>query len=214
MSDATDSMQTADVPRGLRVNVVGGAVVMFIAGLIWFGAIGLDVGQLTRLGSGAVPKALALLLLAAGGWVMATGLMRCEGEADRLNLALRPGAIVVAAMLVFAFFIRGGDFGPVSTPQLGLTVVGPLTVVVAGCAARDMRLGELLVTAFGLTATLLLVFADLLGVAVPVFPKFLENGIEGAVGSETALRMAYGAYGTLAAILYGPVFGWGRKGSD
>lgn len=211
MSEATDPSQTAAVQRRLRVDVVAGALVMFIAGLIWFGAIELEVGQLTRLGSGAMPKALALLLLAAGGWIMTSGMMGCDREAERLDLVLRPGTIVVAAMLVFAIFIRGGSFGPVSTPQLGLTVVGPLTVVIAGCAAYSIRFGELLVTALGLTAALLLVFADLLGVAVPVFPKFLEIAIDSSIGRDAAIRLAYVIYGVLAAILYGLIFGWGEK---
>lgn len=214
MSEATDPPRAGAVPRHVRVDVLGGAMVMFIAGLIWYGAIGLDVGQLTRLESGAVPKALSLLLFAAGGAVLAKGLMRRDDEAERLELVLRPGAIVVAAMLIFGLFIRGGDFGIISTPQLGLTVVGPLTVVVAGCAAPNARLGELLVTAFGLTAFLLLIFADLLGVTVPVFPKFLQAAMPGSIESGTATRLAYGIYGVFAAVLYLVMFGWGgdRRG--
>ncbi|MET3581479.1 hypothetical protein ABID19_004530 [Mesorhizobium robiniae] len=214
MSEATDRPRSDAVPRHARVDVIGGAIVIFIAGLIWYGAIELNVGQLTRLESGAMPKALSILLFAAGCGVMAKGLMQRDDEAERLQLALGPASIVVIAMLIFGLFIRGGDFGIVSTPQLGLTVVGPLTVFIAGCATPNVRPGELLVTAFGLTAALLLIFADLLGVGVPVFPKFLQNAIPSSLGPDTATRLAYGIYGVLAAVLYAAVFGLGgdRRG--
>lgn len=116
------------------------------------------------------------------------------------------------AMLLFAFFIRGGNFGIVTTPQLGLTVVGPVTVFVAGCAASNVRPGELLVTAFALTAALLLVFADLLGLGIPIFPRFLEDAIPRSIGSIGATRVVYIAYGASAAALYVLIFGRGGKG--
>lgn len=209
MSDATDTPPADDIPRHARVDVIGGAVIMLIAGLVWYGAIELDVGRLTRLGSGAMPKAIALLLSIAGGGLLANGLMRRSGESERFEFTLRPSVIIVAAMLIFGLFIRGGDFGIFSTPRLGLTVVGPLTVIIAGCAAPNARFGELVVTAFGLTAGLLLVFADLLGVPVPVFPDFLEAAIP--LGIDTATRLAYCVYGALAAALYVLIFRWGAQ---
>ena len=211
MSEATDTPRSDAVPRHVRIDVIGGAIVMLIAGLIWYGAIGLNVGHLTRIESGAMPKALALLLFAAGCGVMAKGLMQRDCEAERLELVLSPAAIIVTAMLIFGLFIRGGDFGVISTPQLGLTFVGPLTVFVAGCATPNVRLGELLVTAFGLTAALLLIFADMLGVGVPVFPEFIEAAIPSSFGPDAATRLAYGIYGVLAAALYVVIFGLGGE---
>lgn len=214
MSETRDTPRSGAVPRHVRIDVIGGAIVVFIAGLIWYGAIELNVGQLTRLESGAIPKAMSILLFLAGCGVMAKGLLRGDDEAERVHLALGPAAIVCVAMLVFALFIRGVNFGILSTPQLGLTVVGPLTVFIAGCATPNVRPGELLVTAFGLTAALLLIFADLLGVGVPVFPKFLDAAIPSSLGSDAAARLAYGCYGALAAVLYFAMFGMGRERRD
>ena len=211
MSEAIDAPRSDAVPRHVRIDVVGGAFMIFISGMIWYGAIGLDVGQLTRIGSGAIPKLLAILLLISGCGVLLKGLLQNDSDAERLELALRPPAIIVMAMLTFGLFIRGGNFGIVSTPQLGLIVVGPLTVFIAGCATPNLRPGELLVTAFGLTAALLLIFSDLLGVGVPVFPKVFEEAIASAVGSDTATRLAYGAYGVVATALYLRLFGWGDR---
>lgn len=211
MSEATDTPRSDAVPRHIRVDVIGGAIVIFIAGLIWYGAIELNVGQLTRLESGALPKALSILLFAAGCGVMAKGLLQRSDEAERLELALGPAAIIVIAMLIFGLFIKGGNFGILSTPQLGLTVVGPLTVFIAGCATSNIRPGELLVIAFGLTAALLFIFADLLGVGVPVFPKFLQAAIPSSLGPDTATRLAYGIYAALSVILYLAIFGLGGE---
>lgn len=211
MSESTDKPLSNAVPRHARIDVIGGAIVIFIAGLIWHGAIELDVGQLARIESGAMPKALSILLFISGCGVMVKGLLQSDEKAERLQLFLGRAAIIVIAMLVFAFFIRGGDFGILSTPQLGLAVVGPLTVFIAGCANPDIRAGELLVTALGLTAVLMFLFADLLGVSIPVFPKFLQAALAGLFGPDTTIRLAYGLYGVLAVALYVAIFRLGGE---
>jgi hypothetical protein len=212
MSQTADLPRSGAVPRYARIDVIGGAIIVFIAVLIWYGAIELTVGQLNRIESGAMPKALSVLLFAAGCAVLAKGLLQRDEEAERLDLALRPAAIIAIAMVLFALFVRGGNFGIVTTPQLGLTVVGPLTVFVAGCATPHVRPGELLVTAFALTAVLLFIFADLLGLGVPIFPRFLEGAIPRSIGSVGATRIACLAYGGFAAALYVLIFGRGGKG--
>ncbi len=212
MSQAADLPRSEAVPRYARIDVIGGAVVVFIAVLIWYGAIELAVGQMSRIEAGAMPKALSALLFIAGCAVLAKGLLQRDQDADRLELALRPAAIIAIAVVLFAIFIRGGNFGIVTTPQLGLTVVGPLTVFVAGCATPHVRPGELLVTAFALTAVLLLIFADLLGLGIPIFPRFLEGAIPRSIGSVGATRIACAAYGAFAAALYVVIFGRGGKG--
>lgn len=190
------------IPRHARIDVIGGALIVLMAGLIWFGAIELNTGSLASIGPGALPKGLAVVLLAAGSLILFQGLTQSHDKAERFFVAVRPTMIVVAAISIFGLFIRGGDFGLVSTPQLGLMIVGPLTVFIAGCATPDLHVKSLLVLAFGLTAAMLVVFVDLLGVTIPVFPKMVQDPLTISFGIDTVVRAAYAAYAALAAALY------------
>jgi len=206
MSDTQHAQGGQPIPRHARTDVIAGLFVVGIAVLIWFGAIDLNVGEFPRFEAGAMPKALAVLLLAGGIGVLANGLMQDDDNAERVILTLRPMALVVLSMLIFGLFIRGGTFGFVTTPKLGLTVVGPITVLVAGCATPQLRVGELLVIALGLTAVLLIVFVDLLGVGVPVFPAAVEDILPASLQGDAATRLACGLYGAIAAGLYVLIF--------
>lgn len=195
------------IPRFARVDVIGGALMIFLAALIWLGAITLDGGTLVRIGSGALPRGLAVLLFVAGAAVLVQGLLQGDDQAERVYLAFRPAAIVLAAIAVFGLFVRGGDFGLFSTPQLGLMIVGPLTVFIAGSATPEMDLKSLIVLSFGLTAAMLLIFMDLLSVTIPVFPKFIQDPLTFAIGIDALVRIAYAAYAVVAAALYVAFFG-------
>lgn len=190
------------VPRYARADVIGGAAMVFLAGLIWFGAMELRLGTLISFGPGAMPRVLAAVLGVAGLAMLFRGMFRSGGTAEAVHLAYRPSAILGIAFVVFAVFIRGGDFWFVTTPQLGLMVVGPLTVFIAGLATPEARPRELLVLSFGMTAAVLLVFPDLLGVPLPVFPKVLQDAIPPSFGVAAATRVLYVAYGLLTAALY------------
>jgi hypothetical protein len=184
---------------------------VFVASLVSFGAIGLDIGSITNFGSGAMPYALSIVLFVAGIALLLRGLTQRTDEAEPFEFALRPTATVAISIVLFGLFVRGGQFGPLSTPQLGLAVVGPFTVFIAGCASPETRTKELLVLAFGLTAAMLAIFADLLGVTIPIFPRFIQDAIPPAFGADAALRALYSAYGALAAILYVVFFGTSGK---
>lgn len=199
--------QPTVVPRFARVDVIGGALMIFIAALIWFGALALDGGTLVRIGSGALPRGLAVLLFVAGAVILVRGLMQGNDEALRFYVAVKPAAIVLAAIVLFGLFIRGGEFGLFSTPQLGLMIVGPLTVFIAGSATPEMELKSLIVLSFGLTAAMLLIFMDLLSVTIPVFPKFIQDPLTFAIGIDALVRIAYVAYAAIAAMLYVFFFG-------
>jgi len=187
--------------------VIGGALIVFMAVLIWFGAIELDAGTLVRIGSGALPKGLAVILFVAGAVILVQGLLQRDNEAERFYVALRPAAIVLAAIALFGLFIRGGNFGFFTTPQLGLMIVGPLTVFVAGCATPEMDVKSLVVLSFGLTAAMLVIFMDMLSVTIPVLPKFIQDPLTFALGIDTVVRLAYAAYAAVAGVLYVAFFG-------
>lgn len=207
MTDRIEGRRPAAVPRYARIDVIGGALIVFLAVLVWFGATELDAGTLVRIGSGALPRGLAVLLFVAGAVILVRGLMQDNDEALRFYVAVKPAVIVLGAIVLFGLFIRGGDFGPISTPQLGLMIVGPLTVFIAGSATPEMHLKSLIVLSFGLTAAMLLIFMDMLGVTIPVFPKFIQEPLTFSLGIDAVVRIAYGAYAVLAAILYVAFFG-------
>lgn len=207
MTSHQTKLQPTVVPRFARVDVIGGALMIFLAALIWFGATALDGGTLVRIGSGALPRALAVILLVAGSVVLVQGLLQGNEQAERVYVAVRPAAIVLAAIAVFGLFIRGGDFGLISTPQLGLMIVGPLTVFIAGSATPEMDLKSLIVLSFVLTAAMLLIFMDLLSVTIPVFPKFIQDPLTFSLGIDLLVRIAYVAYAAIAAALYVAFYG-------
>lgn len=203
----TKGRRSFAVPHYARIDVIGGALIVLLAGGIWFGAIPLESGSLVRIGSGALPKAIAVILAVAGAAIFVKGLTQSDESAERFFVAVRPAAIVLGAIVLFGLFIRGGDFGLFSTPQLGLMIVGPLTVFIAGCATPELDVKPLLVVSFGLTATLLLVFSDMLSVTIPVLPRFIQEPLTLSLGIDTVVRLAYGAYAVLAAALYVVFFG-------
>src|SRR6188474_1990836 len=103
-SDPMERLRLRVVPRYARIDVIGGAMIIFLAGLIWYGAIELNVGTLADFASGALPKALALVLLAAGGVLLLQGLTQRHEDADRFEIAVRPMAIVVISIGLFGLF--------------------------------------------------------------------------------------------------------------
>lgn len=200
------------VPRHARVDVIGGAVMIGIAALVWYGSIGLKLGKLVNFGPGAMPKVLAAVLFVSGAAILWRGLVQRDAEAERVMLALRPPLILGIAIILFALFIKGGEFWFLETPRLGLMVVGPVTVFIAGLATPESNPRELAVMAFGLTAAMLLVFADLLGVPIPVFPKAIDAALPHGWGVEAPLRVLCAGYAVISAALWWLFFGRGAAG--
>jgi len=190
------------VPRFARVDVIGGLLLMTIALLVWFGAIELEFGTITDIRSGTLPTILSIALAIVGLGVVLQGLFQPPGSSERLELTIRPTALIILSIGVFGLFIRGGNFGLLSTPQLGLLVVGPLTVFIAGCAADRVRVRSLVVLAFGLTSALLLIFVDVLAVNIPVYPKAIADVLNTSLGEYFALRAGYVVYAMIALGLY------------
>ncbi|MBS0536424.1 MAG: tripartite tricarboxylate transporter TctB family protein [Proteobacteria bacterium] len=206
-TQSVEGRRAVAVPRYARIDVIGGALIVLLAVTIWIGARDLDAGALSRIGTGALPKGLAVILFVAGVAILLRGLMQSNEAAERFYIAVRPAAIVVASIVLFGVFIRGGDFGLFSTPQLGLMIVGPLTVFISGNATPEMEVKRLIVLSFGLTAAMLLVFMDLLSVTIPVFPVFIQEPLTLSLGIDTVVRIAYVGYGLLAALLHVIFFG-------
>ena len=189
-----------DIPRYLRMDVLGGALVCIVAIGVWFESTGLAVGELSYFGPGFLPRVLAVILLIAGLGLLVVGLVQSNSVAERLVLAVRGPCAIGLAILVFALTIHGFSLGPIQIPQLGILLAGPLTVVIAGMGGSDAKLRELIVLGVGLTAVSVLVFADALSMQLPVFPAFVEHSLPNAWGPDWPRR---------AAVLLYAVIGYG-----
>jgi hypothetical protein len=191
---------TSRVPRYLRIDVLSGALLIVVAVAVWLGGAHLPVGELRYFGAGFLPRILSAAMLVCGVAVLIRGLIQADAAAERLMLAARGPAAVGFAILVFAATIRGFPAGPVAIPQLGLLVAGPMTVVIAGMGSVDAEPRQLIVLGIGLTVAAILVFSELLGTPMPVFPAIVAEAIPNAWGPDWPRRIAMIAY---AIIGYG-----------
>lgn len=190
------------VPLHVRVDVIGGALMVALAALVWFGTVGLKVGPMINFGPGAMPRVLACILFIGGGAILLRGVLARDDESEWISVAVRPPLILGIAIILFALFIRGGEFWLLTTPRVGLMIMGPFTVFVAGFATPEADWRELLVLAFALTAAVLLVFVDLLGVPIPVFPAIVQSAIPSSFGVEAGVRVVYLLQAAVAAAFY------------
>lgn len=189
-------------PRYLRVDFIAGLVLAAIAVAILLGAASLDIGIVRNFGPGMLPKLLGTVMLACSAVLMVSGFVQSSGFAARFEFMLRGPAMVGISILVFALTIRGGSVGPLTVPQLGLLVAGPLTVVLAGLGSLEADWRELSVLGLVLTAVTSLVFCDFLSIQVPVFPKFVEQLLPIGWGPDWPARAAYLLYAAIAYALW------------
>lgn len=145
--------------------------------LVCLGALGLWAGYelpfMTSdgVGSGLLPRLLSFAILGLG--ILQLLLCRKDAGPSTGRWAIRETIPVILGVLLFAVTVRGHDLGPVSIPNLGLSVACPLAIVASGLAARDARLGELAIFAIVLTAFCIGLFRYALGLSVPVAPWLL-----------------------------------------
>jgi hypothetical protein len=149
-------------------DVWAGLALVMVGALALFG--GADLPFMTRqgVGAGLLPRMVAIFILVLG--VVQTALALRAPGGDIGAWAWREIGIVLGAVVIFGFAIRGGNLGVLQVPPLGLIVAGPLAVVVAGFADRDARLKELIVFAIAMTAICTALFRFALGIPVPVAP--------------------------------------------
>jgi putative tricarboxylic transport membrane protein len=173
--------------RLARIDVAAGLLLMAVAAALWMQAAKLDPGVVANIGPGMMPRVFAGVLFAASAALAALGWLRRGGPSETLGFSLRGPLVVGAAIAAFAAFLRGAELGALELPQLGLAVIGPVTVVLAGYAAAEADFRELVALGLGLTAGCMALFGDFLGMQMPIAPRFLEE----AVAPAALLRAAY-----------------------
>jgi hypothetical protein len=163
-------------------DLAGGLFLIALGALGFAGGFNLPTGTLSGIGSGLLPKVVAILVGAFGLLLIAQALVFEGDSLERWHL--RGPVFVLGAVLIFAVLIRGSTLtlggiagipllASAKVPPLGLVVAGPLAVIFSSFADKDTRLGEVVV--FGVVMTLLcgLLFKELLNLPIPFDPAGL-----------------------------------------
>lgn len=171
MQATSTNTETAASTRGLGRERLAGIVLVSLGGLgLWAGH---DLPFMTSdgVGSGLLPRLLSIAILGLG--ILQLVLSGKDPGPSTGRWAIREMIPVILGVVLFAVTVRGYHLGPVSVPSLGLSIACPLAIVASGLAARDARLGELLIFAVVLTAFCIGLFRYALGLSVPVAPWLL-----------------------------------------
>jgi hypothetical protein len=186
-----DTPRMLNAPRGIvksPLDFGGGLFLIALAVAGFVGSFSLPFGQLSGIGSGLMPRTVAVLVAAFGILLLVQSFV---AGGDRLDQwAVRGPIFVLSGVLVFAATIR----------PWGLVVAGPLAVVVSALADKDTRPAELATLAVALTALSGLLFKEILSLPIPFDPAGLipESVFRGYVGVKGAIGQAFGS---LKAIL-------------
>lgn len=140
------------------IDLAGG---LFLIGLAITGLIGgytLPFGTLSGIGSGLLPRVVAILVGAFGVLLLVQSFLAAGEGLDRW--AIRGIIFVLGAVLAFATTVR----------PLGLIVAGPLAVMISAMADRDSRPLEVIIFAVIMTLLAGLLFKELLNLPIPFDP--------------------------------------------
>lgn len=142
-------------------ETAAGLFLLALAGLGFFGGLNLEFGSLHSVGSGLVPRTVALLLAAFGVLTIAQGLV---GRQERLEgISFRGMFFVLGAVLIFAVTIRSA----------GMVVATPAAILFSSLADRDTRLVEIIPFAIVLTLFCVGLFKYMLRLPIPLMPPLL-----------------------------------------
>jgi len=142
-----------DLAAGLMFVAFGGLA-------LWLGQ-DLRVGTAMRMGPGYMPNVVAWVLAGFGALILLGAVLRDGPRLERWDV--RSIALVLASVAVFAVSIRA----------LGLVPTIVLVSVVASLASPESRALEAGLLAGGLAAFAVVVFVQLLGLPIQVWPPAL-----------------------------------------
>ena len=144
--------------RGNRPDLLTGALFIGLGGLGLVMSRGLDMGTLSQMGPGFLPRIVCWLLIAVG---LAVGVPALKAPAEDIaSMRLRSVAVITIAVVGFAY----------AATHLGFVLASIWLIVVGGLAEPGMRWREIVPLALGLTLFGALVFVYGLGVQVPLWP--------------------------------------------
>lgn len=145
----------------LNREVLAGLFLLASAAFGYYAAYPLDTGSMSGVGSGLMPKSVAIGLGAFGVYLLASGL---TGNHERVEgFSLRGIIFVLGGILSFAATVR----------PLGLLVAGPLAMLLSSFADPDTRPLEIVVFTSCMTLGCYLLFKVFLHLPIPVLPPLL-----------------------------------------
>jgi len=153
----------AILPKWVRgpQDFVGGIVLMAVAAFALWASSDLQGMHGFSFGAGTAPRMFATLLFGLGGAVMVVGI---TSEGPRLQrMSWRGPLFVSLGILFFAIAIR----------PLGLVVSGLASFLIAALGSHETRWVEAIVVGVLLTGACAVLFPYVLGLPMPLFPRFL-----------------------------------------
>ena len=142
--------------RGFPQDAGAGLFLVALAALGLWLSWPLPAGTLRAIGPGMLPRALCVLVGAAGVALVAGAILVPGSRLERWSL--RGPVFVLGAIVLFGLTIR----------TLGLAVAGPLAVVVGSFASPEVKLREAALFAVVLTALCIGLFKYVLRLPIPV----------------------------------------------
>ncbi|WP_257166877.1 tripartite tricarboxylate transporter TctB family protein [Bradyrhizobium sp. SRS-191] len=147
-------------PRGPQ-DYFGGVVLMAIALFALWASSDLQGMRGFSFGAGTAPRMFGLLLLGLGAAIAVIGVV--NSGAQLATYHWRGPLFVSLAILTFAVSIR----------PLGLLITGLASFLIAAIGSPETRWREAVIVGVCLTAGCALLFPYVLGLAMPLWPRFL-----------------------------------------
>ncbi len=151
------------MPKWIRgpQDFVGGVVLMALAVFALWASSDLQGMHGFSFGAGTVPRMFAVLLLLLGAAIALTGILTDGPHVS--TYAWRGPLFVSLAILSFAVTIR----------PLGLVVSAFASFMISALGTHETRLTEAVIVGICLTVGCALLFPYVLGLPMPLFPRFL-----------------------------------------
>ena len=160
--------------RGPR-DFYGGLVMIGIAIIALWASRDLAGSHGFAFGPGTAPRLFSVLLAVMGGLVAIGGLFVDGPKIERF--AYKGPGLILVAIIIFALCIRGASLEyldiPLSVPSLGLIPSTFLAFMVSISASSEIRWGEAVLAAVGMTVFCVLLFVYLLQLPFQLWPAFI-----------------------------------------
>jgi hypothetical protein len=141
---------------GIPQDVGAGIFLILIALFFLWQASNLPLGSLRAMGPGMLPTSIAVMMGVGGALLILLALLKSGPKLTAPHL--RGLFFVLGGLILFGFTVR----------WLGLIVAGPLSMIFASFATKEVRPVEAVIFAFAMTAFCIGLFKFALGLPIPI----------------------------------------------